>query len=475
MASAMITPQMVGQAFVNQYYNVLHQSPHLVHRFYTDSSRLTRADAGADGVVQSPTNQTGIHKMVMSLNQEECRAEIKTVDSQDSFAGSVLVLVSGAMHHRNSSKRDFVQTFFLAPQERGYYVLNDIFRYLGEEIQEVEPVKLANGAVEIVETLPIASEAEHDARAFPPSDREEDAAAEEMPGFAEHHRGMVEVDDVRIQDRASLQMVETGRAGSIEQLYVSDDLQTAFPLDVSQEKKSYASILRFSRDNHGAGAQQPASAWNSSWQTTSKSELPVSSHQLHAASGFSTAQPTGGAVAVNTRVEVQANVRSVYVRNLPLGITSLQLQEELGRFGPVKPNGITVRTVQDTCYAFVEFEDSSSVHNAIEVSSVLIGGRKAYIELKRSTFSGGRGRGQGRTNFQGNGLRGSPHTTAAAKGPKSDDRDLPNMGRGVKTLRGRPLNDGSETRSHHGDSNGKSFSQASNGSRLPQRGNSGRS
>ena len=31
-----------------------------------------------------------------------------------------------------------------------------------------------------------------------------------MPGFAEHHRGMVEVDDVRIQDRASLQMVETG-------------------------------------------------------------------------------------------------------------------------------------------------------------------------------------------------------------------------------------------------------------------------
>ena len=41
----------VGNAFVNQYYNVLHQSPQVVHRFYTDSSHLTRAEAGAGGAV----------------------------------------------------------------------------------------------------------------------------------------------------------------------------------------------------------------------------------------------------------------------------------------------------------------------------------------------------------------------------------------------------------------------------------------
>ena len=39
----------VGNAFVNQYYNILHQSPELVHRFYQDASRLGRpAGAGAD-------------------------------------------------------------------------------------------------------------------------------------------------------------------------------------------------------------------------------------------------------------------------------------------------------------------------------------------------------------------------------------------------------------------------------------------
>jgi len=41
----------VGNAFVNQYYNILHQSPELVHRFYQDASRLGRpAGAGTDGM-----------------------------------------------------------------------------------------------------------------------------------------------------------------------------------------------------------------------------------------------------------------------------------------------------------------------------------------------------------------------------------------------------------------------------------------
>lgn len=36
--------QVVGNAFVEQYYHILHQSPALVHRFYQDSSLLSRPD-----------------------------------------------------------------------------------------------------------------------------------------------------------------------------------------------------------------------------------------------------------------------------------------------------------------------------------------------------------------------------------------------------------------------------------------------
>lgn len=48
----------VGNAFVNQYYHVLHQSPQVVHRFYTNASKLTRAEAGADGAVDTAESQS---------------------------------------------------------------------------------------------------------------------------------------------------------------------------------------------------------------------------------------------------------------------------------------------------------------------------------------------------------------------------------------------------------------------------------
>lgn len=55
----------------------------------------------------------------------------KTVDAQESFHGGVTVLVTGALTVADkSSAKYFIQSFFLAPQEHGYFVLNDIFRYV---------------------------------------------------------------------------------------------------------------------------------------------------------------------------------------------------------------------------------------------------------------------------------------------------------------------------------------------------------
>ena len=42
---------------------------------------------------------------------------------------------------QGKGKRNFVQTFFLAVQERGYFVLNDVFRYLAE----AKPAAAENG------------------------------------------------------------------------------------------------------------------------------------------------------------------------------------------------------------------------------------------------------------------------------------------------------------------------------------------
>lgn len=76
-----------------------------------------------------------IHSIVMSLNFTTI--EIKTINSLDSWDGGVLVMVSGFVKIKDvSGKRKFVQTFFLAPQEKGYFVLNDIFHFVDDEVTD---------------------------------------------------------------------------------------------------------------------------------------------------------------------------------------------------------------------------------------------------------------------------------------------------------------------------------------------------
>ena len=174
---------------MQQYFIILNQQPDNVYRFYTDASRLTRSEGGPqvpdDTVVtqqvhtsprvrhvsatcpsrvrreclthpheitaqMSPASLDArlrhltyfdtcgrawwqkIHEKVMSMDFGGVKFEIKSIDSQDSLNAGVLVVVTGTMWSK-ASKRDFVQTFFLAPQEKGYYVLNDISRYQEEE------------------------------------------------------------------------------------------------------------------------------------------------------------------------------------------------------------------------------------------------------------------------------------------------------------------------------------------------------
>lgn len=68
----------------------------------------------------------------MSLNLTAI--EVKTINSLESWNGGIVVMVSGLVKTMDfNSKRKFVQTFFLAPQEKGYFVLNDIFQFFEEE------------------------------------------------------------------------------------------------------------------------------------------------------------------------------------------------------------------------------------------------------------------------------------------------------------------------------------------------------
>jgi len=72
----------------------------------------------------------------MSLGFDDCKVYISNVDSQSSAEGGIIVQVIGEMSNSNGPWKKFAQTFFLAEQPNGYFVLNDICRYIKEEGDE---------------------------------------------------------------------------------------------------------------------------------------------------------------------------------------------------------------------------------------------------------------------------------------------------------------------------------------------------
>jgi hypothetical protein len=74
--------------------------------------------------------------LIQGLSFQDCRVVISNVDSQLSREEGVIVQVLGEMSNRGLPSQKFVQTFFLAKQPKGYYILNDIFRFLREELDE---------------------------------------------------------------------------------------------------------------------------------------------------------------------------------------------------------------------------------------------------------------------------------------------------------------------------------------------------
>ncbi|OMO60437.1 Nuclear transport factor 2 [Corchorus capsularis] len=141
-------PEVVGKAFAKQFYTLLHEDPTQAFKFYKESSFLSRPDP--DGVMNSVTGVKEINELILSLDFKSYRADIISVDAQLSFAKGVIVIVTGYLiGDQDNVRRKFTQSFFLAPQEGGYYVLNDVFRYVDDE--EPQPVAVANN-----DTAPLA-------------------------------------------------------------------------------------------------------------------------------------------------------------------------------------------------------------------------------------------------------------------------------------------------------------------------------
>ncbi|KAJ8752739.1 hypothetical protein K2173_007049 [Erythroxylum novogranatense] len=388
--------EVVGNAFVQQYYHILHFSPGLVHRFYQDSSLLSRPDAG--GRMETVNTMQAINDKVISLNYEDYTAEIKTADAQESFGQGVIVLVTGCLIGKDNVRKKFSQTFFLARQDKGYFVLNDVFRF----VEDTESLPNNSAMVNRIHetTAPPTS--------FPP---EEEPGQSSDHAIVDHPASLEEED---LDNGAEVCDPSDKEEGSVtEEDVIEPPVDLAQNVVVSSDdavpaaledapKISYASIVKVMKGNKPSNPvyvptnnMRPSSA-------NSEQQLLNSAKTASAAKAWA---PASGIVAESGDVSEEAEGHSIFVRNLPYNATTAQLDETFRRFGPIKHGGIQVRSrKQGFCFGFVEFETLSSMLSALEASPISIGDHVAVVEEKRTnTRVSGSGRGRypsGRSRFR---------------------------------------------------------------------------
>lgn len=143
------TASVVGNRFVLKYYTTLNSNPNELFHFYKENSSFTH---GYEGVTTEEDEVYGteeIDKRIRSLEYSDCKVTLSVVDCQDSLDGGVVVLVVGHMANKGEEPRKFVQIFYLAVQTKpgvGYFVRNEIFRYLdeGSDNRNESPLENAN-------------------------------------------------------------------------------------------------------------------------------------------------------------------------------------------------------------------------------------------------------------------------------------------------------------------------------------------
>ncbi|KAL2270293.1 hypothetical protein VTJ83DRAFT_2477 [Remersonia thermophila] len=125
----------VGWYFVEQYYTTMSKSPERLHLFYGKKAQFV---CGREAeVVNVAFGRQAIQERIRGMDFQDCKVRISNVDTQGS-GDNILITVIGEMANKDGEPKKFVQTFVLAQQPSGYFVLNDMLRFLNEDVEEEE-------------------------------------------------------------------------------------------------------------------------------------------------------------------------------------------------------------------------------------------------------------------------------------------------------------------------------------------------
>ncbi|KAM0983778.1 hypothetical protein ACFX2C_011277 [Malus domestica] len=397
----------VGNIFINQYYDFFQNDPQVLHKFYQDSSVLSRP--GPDGSTTTVTTMEGIESMLLSLGYHNYGdLEISTTDSQFSFNGGVIVLVTGYLTGDDNVRRNFSQTFFLAPQHNGYFVLNDILKYVDvvpSNVDENTPEARVPSNHVVTEPAAVADQ--------PVVSQTTSVEVKNTNGMRGNDVMEIIPEPVTKYSVSAHDPIESRRSVALKETEA-----TASNTQNDAPKKSFAAVVTALSENKApfvvrTPARKPAP------KPVEQPRAPVTPEALTPRNN--TAMEKNNVPAVKSH--------AIFVAKLPMDATREELEKVFKPYGPIKRNGIQVRSNwnQGNCFGFVEFESADSMQRALKASPIKCGEYELHVEERRA---GDKGRfSSGRGGYRNDNFRGRDNYTEG-RGNHNEGRGNYNVGRG---------------------------------------------
>lgn len=413
-----LSAQNVASSFVKQYYTLLEICPENVHKFYKESSQLGWAEA--DGAVTSVTTLREIDDKIMASDYKDWSVDLKYVDAQYSKDGGVMVAVMGVLTGKDNKKKNFNQTFFLAKQERGFFVLNDIFRC----------TDICESITNIV--VPDDVKSNQTDQAAPT----QNSAPSTKSICHKSAQTEFEVENGNIEEKSSPHVLKESvpiyiSSDSSEASHEDTNSTIALPsnIKVDSPKFSYASVL--TKANHVTSPKSVSIPLKSDYKTavsTPKADYktavstPKSDYKSAVSTPKASSPPGHGSSKVSNTTNAYIEGRGIYIGNLPYDVTKQAIAEEVKKFGPVRRGLDSIQIIKHEdgfCCGFVEFELADSARHAVEAQRIYFGEKESYILYKKASNQGnnkGKGRSPPRAQFQNSYPRGTDTNRVTSNG-----------------------------------------------------------
>ncbi|RAL37596.1 hypothetical protein DM860_000290 [Cuscuta australis] len=452
---AKLSSDIVGRAFVERYYTILHMKPEASHGFYENASLATW------DMKDCVTTQEGIHDMILSSDFKDCIFLIDDIRTQNSVHGTILVVVSGVATGKEKSRK-FIQTFVLAGQEITFYVLNDILYFVDEEdIREVPSQVVFNSEPAVkeptvvdVDNVSDVSQVSDDAKVLEPTIGETAVEPEpkvpvvEAPANTDQKVSEVVVKEVEKAAAAVPEVAPTVPVSVPEVKDVNGTVSEAPKEDAP--KLSYLEMV-----SKGKTSSSPIPSTNivrvsalAFLPEEEKAKIRALQNGLRRAmTSASETKPETPSPKNSVRENNNIGPKGIYIGGL-LPETSVEdLASAVKGFGRVNKFADSVKVIRaaDGSYSFgfVHFQFAESAKKAVEAKVITVLGKEARISYKssakRASNGGNENRGRSPTG-RGNG---SHSRTPSSRAPSTYSCDSPRHAR----------QNGQSNRSQNGDVN----------------------